>query len=249
MFEEKAEALFGPTAEGSAAVAAAPRPLPSWLAPRPARVEPESGIEVVGLLDSEAILARVDFAPPPPAVPLELLNSVLPPASTSQGAAPSSHARVSIAPRPAPEPSVEETLLRHENDALRRTLAAALDALARARQQLMESSEPEMVRLACAVAERIVGRELATDPALVMGWVHEAAAAMGSRDEVTIVCGTDFAAMMPDGFAESAFGGFTVSVDDAVAPDTCEVRTETSTSVVSVATRTGAVVDHVEGRS
>lgn len=244
MLEEKMEALFGPTTDGSAAVAAAPRPLPSWLAPRPMRAEPESGVEAMDLLDGEAILARVDFAPPP-AVPLELLSSVTPPAAPSQAAAPISHTRVSVAPRPIEEPSVEETLLRQENDALRRTLVAALDALARARQQLMESSEPEMVKLACAVAERIVGRELTTDPALVVGWVHEAAAAMGTREEVTIVCGAHFAAMMPEG----ALGAFDMTVDGALAPDACEVRTDVSTTVVSAATRASAVVDHVTGRS
>jgi len=173
---------------------------------------------------------------------------------------------VDEAPSEAAEPTVPASvhlalveahaalLARHEalvaeNAALhdrRQQLVAANDALARdaetARERLLVESVPEMVRLACAVASRVVGGELLTDPAIVVGWVREAVAALGDREAVAVSVAPDIAASIPSEEWSDALGSQqSPAVDASLAPGAISVRSGASTVHVSAAARFAAV--------
>src|SRR5690349_3320037 len=63
--------------------------------------------------------------------------------------------------------AAREVELEAEVFALRSEIAGLLEELASARERFLESCEPEIVRLAVAVAEKVVARELSLDPAMV----------------------------------------------------------------------------------
>ena len=62
----------------------------------------------------------------------------------------------------------------------------AAEAVRAARRQAIETSEDSLVRLAFAIAKRVIGREIETDPALVRNWVREGMAALAAEDAVEI---------------------------------------------------------------
>ncbi len=128
----------------------------------------------------------------------------------------------------------------------RQQLVAANDALARdaetVRERVLAESVPEMVRLACAVATRVVGGELLTDPAIVVGWVREAVAALGDREAVTVSVAPDIAASIPSEEWSDALGSDrSPMVDASLAPGAISVRSGASTVHVSAAARFAAV--------
>lgn len=128
----------------------------------------------------------------------------------------------------------------------RQQLVAANDALARdaetVRERVLAESVPEMVRLACAVATRVVGGELLTDPAIVVGWVREAVAALGDREAVTVSVAPDIAASIPSEEWSDALGSDrSPAVDASLAPGAISVRSGASTVHVSAAARFAAV--------
>jgi hypothetical protein len=69
---------------------------------------------------------------------------------------------------------------------LHEVIQNAAEAVRAARRQALETSEESLVRLACAIAQRVVGRELRTDPAVVRNWVREGIAALSAEDDVEV---------------------------------------------------------------
>lgn len=147
-----------------------------------------------------------------------------------------------------------ELVARHESlvtehaalAARRQELAKANDALAlaveTARERVLAESVPEIVRLASAVATRVVGGELLTDPAIVVGWVREALAALGDRDDVSVAVAPDVAASIPsDEWADILGSAPAPAVDASLAPGAITVRAGASTVQLSAAARFAAV--------
>ena len=66
-------------------------------------------------------------------------------------------------------------------------LARALEAFAAAREQTAQQFEPEVVRLALAIAGRILRRESHTDPLFLAGTVRVALGQLASSAEVTLL--------------------------------------------------------------
>ncbi len=128
------------------------------------------------------------------------------------------------------------------------TLAAEHAAMARDmetfRERVLAASEPELVRLAFAVAERVVGRELLIDPTLVTAWAHEGIDAIEGRDGVVVTVAPDVAASVPAGAWTQTIGsGHVLTIDPALAPGTVAVRAGASAVNIGAAARLAAVSD------
>jgi len=161
-------------------------------------------------------------------------------------------------------PAAEHDALRAEHDALRaehaglaaaytalhaehRALAAAhaalADDMATHRQRVVAASEPELVRLACAVARRVVGRELRADPAVDAAWAREAVAALDGHEHIEVAVAADVAAHVPaEAWSRAPGPPAHPVVDPALAPGEVAVRA----GAASVAAGAGARFDAVD---
>jgi flagellar biosynthesis/type III secretory pathway protein FliH len=142
---------------------------------------------------------------------------------------PSPEAVAEPAHEPAPSSvdlglAAEIAALREENAGLHAQVAASAARMARLRREVLESSEPELVRLAVAVAERVVGRELALDPALVVSWARDAIQALAAKDEVVIAIARDVAQSVPSDAWSGIETKHKVQADPVLAPGSVEVR-------------------------
>jgi flagellar assembly protein FliH len=185
-------------------------------------------------------------------------------------AVPAVSSPVSVAPppdepviaRPSPVPhdviALESAALRDENAALHHELGALraenaalvlqLDASAKAQEslsaQVLRSSEPEVVALAVAVAERVIGRELTTDPAVVADWAREALDALSVRDGVVVTVSPDVAAQVPaEAWSRALAAPHALTVDASLPPVSCAVRAGASAADASLDGRMTAVRD------
>lgn len=226
---------------------AGPKPaLPSWLAPRPA-----AAAQPVPFAASQRP-APVSAAPPPAPVEPQAVEPV-------------------IVPRPSPVPHdvlaeaalheenavlrADVAALREENDALRADnaslaarLAEAEGASERSRAQWVRDGEPELVRLALAVAERVVGRELAANPAVVASWAREAVDSLLTREGLSVTVSADVAAAVPAGAWERSFGTPPpISVDVSLPPHSCNVSAGPAAADAGLAARFFAMRDALEG--
>jgi flagellar assembly protein FliH len=131
--------------------------------------------------------------------------------------------------------------LRHENDELRRQLAEQARAFASLRTAVLVASEEDLLRLACAVAERAVGRELTADPDLLRTWVREGSDALASTGDVTIVVAPDLAALLGERVRESLAALGAVEVDGTLPSMHCELRRGPSTVPASAGARVAAI--------
>lgn len=132
-------------------------------------------------------------------------------------------------PPPGPSPAeleltVELARVKEEKAALEDKLAQMTVRMARLHRDVLEASEPELVKLAMVIAERVVGRELAVDPALVVAWARESIRALGASDDVVIAVAPDVAANVPDDAWAELRPAATVRADPLLLEGTTEVR-------------------------
>ncbi len=156
--------------------------LAAWMAPTPPpEREPESLRVVVTTMSSIR----------PRSLPPEARTSVRPSSFDAAGG----DFDASLLRAPA-TPAIEAiSLERAARPAeLREVVENAGEAVQAARRQALETSEESLVRLATAIARRIVARELAIDPSLVRGWIREGIAALGAEDRVEVRVAPDLAA-------------------------------------------------------
>ena len=147
-----------------------PKPMPSWMAPRRA---------------SQALPAVRSSTRPPVAEESAPAVSDSPPTPIEAELAPASQHEVKIAIFEEEE-SPEIDALRLQNAQLETALAEAIAENARMRKEILAASEKELVQLAIAIAEQVVGSELAIDPELPVQWAKNAVDQLASDDEVTI---------------------------------------------------------------
>ncbi len=146
---------------------------------------------------------------------------------------------------PPPETTVDPALtlelerLREENVALQGRIAEMAVTMARLRRDVLEASEPELVQLSLSIAERVVGRELALDPGLVVAWAREAVQALASKNEVVIALAKDLASEVPAG----GWGELQprVEIDPDVPPGTVEVRAPEAVVAAGASARLSSV--------
>jgi flagellar assembly protein FliH len=127
-----------------------------------------------------------------------------------------------------------ETLATHEE-----TAASMRSAVTTMRDE----AESELVKLALAVAERIVGRELATALALVVQWAREVIAGSALGDHFELALSTELASSL-DTEAWGDLAAF-VSTDPALEPGTCEIRDEGKVITVDAKTRLDLAREHL----
>jgi flagellar assembly protein FliH len=154
----------------------------------------------------------------------------------------------SIAPQPLEDAidamalSSSVARLTEENAALRVQVAQMAGAMAGLRREVLEASEPELVSLALAIAQRVVARELRLDPTLILHWAHDAIQSLATKDEVIIALGRDVAKDLPED-ARTLSGGVPIEVDPQLAPDACEVRAPGCTIAAGAEARVAAVAE------
>ncbi len=154
------------------------RPLPSWMAPK-GQVEP----------------ALTSWAVPP-----RDRGSITNPRAY-EAVARSAHPRISVMPdggaelgsKMPPPPGVpgeyrdSTAALKDFSAEIQEVTETARQSLLDARREALETSEREIVKLALAVAERVIGRELQANAEVVTRWVREGIDALGATDQTTCV--------------------------------------------------------------
>jgi vacuolar-type H+-ATPase subunit E/Vma4 len=196
-------------------------PIPSWLAPP----LPEAKLEAPPL--------RVSVPPPDGA---RLYASLVPPIEVPLPAA----------PEPPPPPPYPD--LRAEYAALQAQLSAVADCVTLLRRQILEASEEQIVRLACAVGERVAGAELQSKPELIVGWVKEAIDQLAKDESVVVAVSPDIAASLRAAAWESVLSpSVRIETDAALGTGRCEVRGIHATVDASLAGRAEAITRDVVG--
>jgi flagellar assembly protein FliH len=125
--------------------------------------------------------------------------------------------------------------LRAETESLRVELSSARTAANALATRMRDDAERELVSLAMAVAERVVGRELATTPELIVDWAREAVAGSDFGGSFVVATSTDLSAAVPD----AAWGELedALRMDPALPAGSCELRDGGRTVTVSAEER------------
>ena len=184
------------------------------------------------------------------------LSSVRPRSLPPDGRSPSmrpSHAgdllaEVELAGLRSPSLPAVEALsmeLAAKNAELREVVENAAEAVRAARRQALETSEESLVRLACVIADRVVGRELATDPSIIRGWVREGIETLATEDAVEVRVAPQLSAHL--GAGEAELGGVKnevdVVVDDRLEATQIEIRGRYGRVAAGMRARLDAVRD------
>ncbi len=143
--------------------------LTSWAAPPPnARIFASVAPRISMMDQGSGSEGDADRVPPPPSLP------------NMDG-----QAGMELDPNLVPYEAV--AALEARIDELTRGLEAARASVEAARKEALQSSEREIVKLALAVAERVIGRAFQADPSMVAAWVNEGIAALAQEDSVRCV--------------------------------------------------------------
>lgn len=147
---------------------------------------------------------------------------------------------------PAPSPLIQssrEIELEAEVEALREQVGRLVLELASARARILEECEPEIVRLAMTVAARVVGRELESEPPLVLSWIREGLAVLPGREPPVVAVAPDVASSIPLDVIAAEAASAKVVVDAALRPGTCELREGPSVVPIGASERVAAISD------
>ena len=118
-------------------------------------------------------------------------------------------------------------------------------SLLESRRELLESSETELVKLAVAIAEKVVGRELHMDPAVVGHWAREGIEALGALDDAACIVFSRVAEvlMSSDRWKSGMSNVPEVIVDQRLDGFACEIRARYGRVDMSVTSRIGAAAE------
>jgi flagellar biosynthesis/type III secretory pathway protein FliH len=112
--------------------------------------------------------------------------------------------------------------------ALQRGFREAVEQLANARGELLESTASQLAKLATTIARRVIARELTLAPEIVEGLVREALEALSEDDGVDVRVGRGFVSAV-DGLEQklgAEFGRCRVTIDANLPDYGCIVKTE-----------------------
>jgi hypothetical protein len=158
---------------------------------------------------------RQSYAPPAPAPGLECFVP-------------------SVAPAPiALSGPVAEAILR---------LGDAVSEIAGMRDIVLADSERDVVRLAIAIAKKVIGRELATDTSSIVRLAREGIEALGARDKVRIRVGPLPEEAVTELRTQLASHRAEVVVDASLEPGKCLVETDFGHVDESIGARLDAVL-------
>lgn len=175
-----------------------------------------------------AYVDPADVAPPePPAPPpVEVIASIPPRSVRRPSVPPPSSRRIQPQIQTTREVELESELVALHNE-YQRVVTESEHMKAR----VMEESEPAIVGLALAIARKVVGRELKTEPALLHAWVREALGLMPNGDVF----------VAPD--VEGTDADLEATVDPLLQPGTAEVRDGAAAIEVSADARLASMAD------
>jgi flagellar biosynthesis/type III secretory pathway protein FliH len=108
-------------------------------------------------------------------------------------------------------------------ETLRAALAESMRECSRLRRHILQESEQELVELALAIAEQVVGRELQANSSFVFAQAKEGIALLASKEPVTIAISPVLAEQIPAETWEAQCG-VTVEVDPGLANQHVEVK-------------------------
>lgn len=161
-------------------------------------------------------------------------------------------ARITIPPEPpAPvsEPQPYQRMLEDRDEQITvltgelenlKAMAGTLAAqLATVRRRTLEASESELVKLAIAIASRVVGEQVEKDPAILAKWAKEAIAMLPAKQEIVVAVSPDLAECVPE--AAWPMAGHRLEIDKNLPKNTCEVREGATSVVVNAEERMAAI--------
>ncbi len=188
---------------------------------------------------------KMSTRPPAPSVPPPASQPPAGPSSVAPPPEPEASAASQELPRVVPDVDLASSSviaqLADDNAALRAQVAEMASTMARLRRQILEASEGELVKLSLSIAERVVARELAIAPDLVVAWAREAIDVLAAKDEVVIAVAKEDLADMP-GDAWDAIGlPYRVEHDPQLVSGAIEVRTPQGIVAVGAEARLSAV--------
>lgn len=115
--------------------------------------------------------------------------------------------------------------LEHALETERADVQASLTFLARAKREIIEGGESELVRLAFSIAERVVGETVTNDPALILDWAKEELAQLNAESAHVVAVGVELAKKITSETVESMKeAGARLEIDSKLPPLGCEVR-------------------------
>jgi hypothetical protein len=128
---------------------------------------------------------------------------------------------------------------------------AAVRELGAAREFLVRETEHEVVKLAAAIARKVIARELALDPSIVEGLVREGLGALAQPDRLVVRVGLGFAAASTDLMSALANEGteLRVVVDDKLELYGCVVQAELGSVDESIETRLATLLTTLVGET
>lgn len=236
------------------------RPLPSWAAPRPIRSDARptpftrQGRRQTGsftTVDPQSVAARtgrtvVFSSDPPPRMDAPAPSS-MPPVSMGAASVMEVARATSMAPPLMGEPTATELSLQAEIVELQAALTAAVAETARVRREVLEASKSELVRLAAAIAEQVIGQRMERDPTLLAALAREGIDALLESDELTVAVAPDLADKVPpEAWARALEGRAAVVTDPTLDAMRCEVRGKSSRVSVDPRSRLRVVLDALD---
>ncbi len=147
---------------------------------------------------------------------------------------PSAPVSLSVHPATIPPPIRD---YEGEIAALQAQLEGCVRAMTCMRRHVLEASERQLVELSVAVAERIVGREVTTDPSVVLGWAREGIAALSEQDALVLTVSSDLAGAVGEVADWTQDEQVEVRIGGSLEPATCEVRSDMGRVDASVLAR------------
>ena len=210
-------------------------PLPSWLAPPPDvspavtrwTARPSQGPE---RWTSPPLEAEISYLPAPI---IEMPDE--------------DRARAYSMPPSAPDTREDSPELSELLAELRSTVLSVKRGGEELRRETLEASERDLVRLAIAIATRVVGRELEADPTLIATWAREGIEAIGSQDRVVVALSPEIVeALETRGEREGLSTVADIVSDPRMTKSECEVRGRFGRVDEGVLARLDAVVAALE---
>jgi flagellar assembly protein FliH len=129
-------------------------------------------------------------------------------------------------------------------DAALARLAATIDEVASLRSLMFHRSEQDIVRLAIAIAERVLRRETRANPQLIETMARAAARKFGGHSGVTILMNPDdLAALAASRAASPDDGPIRLKADAAIPSGGCLVQSSLGTIDVSLDSQLGELLD------
>lgn len=189
--------------------------------------------------------------PPPPAPPPQPQVQAAPRRETAappvQVPAPAiRRSEIPRAPK-APDTLIDELIPRADEEAVA-ALAGALTEFGQQRARLLADAEGDLFALLKVIAERVLARELRSDPRVVLQLVREGLSALSSGDACTVRLGRFFSGVVDDvrRAASEVAMDVTVTIDPTLPTYGCVVESQWGRVDESVDARLRTLLDQLD---